>query len=107
MRTILAVLLTVLIETPILALWGARKGDELLVVVSANVVTNLTLSLFLTLVSSAALIPVVLLPEAAVTAAEYGIFRLAFGRRRRLFAVTLAANVLSFCLGLLLWPLLA
>ena len=44
--------------------------------------------------------------ECAVVAAEYGIYRLAFGPRRGLFWLTLAANALSYGLGLLLMPLL-
>lgn len=102
MSPLLACALTVLLETPVLALWGARKWYEVLVVASANAVTNLLLNLFLGLCPAWAAIPAVLLPEAAVAAAEYGVFRLAFGRRRGLFAVTLGANVLSYCVGLLI-----
>ena len=102
MTPLLACALTILIETPVLALWGARRWNELLVVASANAVTNLLLNLFLGLCPFWAALPAVLLPEAAVVAAEYGVFRLAFGRRGGLFAVTLGANVLSYTLGLLL-----
>jgi hypothetical protein len=103
---LLACALTILVETPVFALWGVRKRDELMVVVSANAVSNLLLNLSLHFVPVLAALPVLLLPEAAVVAAEYCIFRLAFGKRRGLFAVTLGANVLSFCLGLLILPLL-
>lgn len=103
MRTLLlACALTVLIETPVLALWGLRRWNELAVVASANAVTNLLLNLFLFGFPAWAALPAVLLPEAAVTVAEYGLFRLAFGQARGLLPVTLAANALSFGLGLLL-----
>lgn len=102
MTPLLACALTVLIETPVLALWGLRRGNELAVVASANAVTNLLLNLFLFEFPAWAALPAVLLPEAAVTAAEYGLFRLSFGRMRGLLPVTLAANALSFGLGLLL-----
>ena len=102
MTPLWACALTILIETPVLALWGARRWNELLVVAAANAATNLLLSLFLSGYPFWASLPAVLLPEAAVVAAEYGVFRLAFGRRRGLFAVTLGANVLSYTLGLLL-----
>ena len=102
MTLLLACALTILIETPFLALLGLRRRHELAVVASANAVTNLLLNLFLSVCPFWAALPAILLPELAVTAAEYGIFRLAFGQKRGLFAVTLSANALSFCLGLLI-----
>lgn len=97
----LACALTVLIETPFLALFGYRKRDELIVIVCANVITNLLLNLLLAFRPGA--IRAVLLLEAAAVAAEYGIYALAFGRSRRLFLLTLAANALSYTLGLLIF----
>ena len=105
MRILLACALTVLIETPFLALWGYRKRDEIVVIVCANVVTNLLLNLLLWRVPSL-YGPAVYGLEALVVAAEYGIYRLAFGQRRGLFWLTLAANALSYGLGVLLAPLL-
>ncbi|MBQ2062062.1 MAG: hypothetical protein II458_05230 [Oscillospiraceae bacterium] len=105
MRIFLACALTVLIETPFLALWGYRKRDELIVIVCANVVTNLLLNLLLWRVPSL-YGPAVYGLEALVVAAEFGIYRLAFGPRRGLFWLTLAANALSYGLGLLIAPLL-
>ncbi len=106
MRILLACGLTVLIETPFLALWGYRKRDELIVIVCANVFTNLLLNLLLWRVPSLYVPGVIALLEAAVVAVEYGIYRLAFGARRGLFWLTLGANALSYGLGLLLAPLL-
>ena len=106
MRIFLACALTVLIETPFLALCGLRKRDELIVIVCANVVTNLLLNLLLWRVPSLYTAPVIALLEAAVVFAEYGVYRLAFGPRRGLLLLSLAANALSFGLGLLIAPLL-
>ena len=105
MRILLACGLTVLIETPFLALWGYRKRDELIVIVCANVFTNLLLNLLLWRVPSL-YGPAVYALEAAVVTVEYGIYRLTFGARRGLFWLTLAANALSYGLGLLISPLL-
>ena len=105
MRIFLACALTVLIETPFLALWGYRKRDELIIIVCANVVTNLLLNLLLWRVPSL-YGPAVYALEAVVVAVEYGIYRLAFGPRKGLFLLTLAANALSYGLGLLIAPLL-
>ena len=105
MRIFLACALTVLIETPFLALWGYRKRDELIVIICANVVTNLLLNLLLWRVPTL-YGPAVYGLEAAVVAAEYGIYRLAFGPGKGLFWLTLAANALSYGLGLVLMPLL-
>ena len=104
-RIALACLLTVLIETPFLFLWGYRRAYDLAVIVCANVFTNLLLNLALNLILRAGL---PFLPgwiaagELAVVAAEYGIYARAFGPSRRLLLLTLAANALSFGLGLLL-----
>ena len=106
MMIFLACALTVVIETPFLALWGFRKRDEVIVIVCANVVTNLLLNLLLWRVPSL-YGPAVYVLEALVVAAEYGIYRLAFGRRRGLFWLTFAANALSYGLGLVLMPLLS
>ncbi len=105
MRIFLACALTVLIETPFLALFGYRKRDEVIIVVCANVVTNLLLNLLLWRVPSL-YGPAVYALEALVVAVEYGVYRLAFGPRRGLFWLTLAANALSYGLGLLIGPLL-
>ena len=98
MSLLLACALTVLIETPFLALFGYRSRYALTVVVCANVITNLTLNLCLRF-----LVPLtglsVLCGEIAAVAAEYVLYRIAFGKRRGLFWLTLAANVLSFGLG--------
>ena len=101
MTVFLACTLTVLIETPFLALFGYRRREELAVIVCANVVTNLLLNLALMLLPLPrwSVYPL----EAAVVAAEYAVYALAFGRSRRLFLLTLAANCLSYGIGLLLF----
>ena len=98
----LACLLTVLTETPFLALFGYRSRDELTIIICANVVTNILLNLSAALFLSLT-VPVVVLLESAVVLAEYCAYALAFGRSRRLFLLTLAANCLSFGLGLVLF----
>ena len=98
---LLACLLTVLIETPFLALWGYRKKRELAVIVCANVLTNLLLNLSFLL--GLPYRPLwIAAGELLVVAAEYAVYARAFGPSRRLLLLTLAANCLSFSLGLLL-----
>ncbi len=100
-RIALACLLTVLIETPFLALWGWRGRRELAVIVCANVLTNLLLNLSFLLG-----LPYrpgwIAAGELLVVAAEYAIYARAFGGSRRLLLLTLLANCLSFGFGLLL-----
>lgn len=99
MKIFLYCFLTVLIETPFLMAFGYRRKYETAIIICANVFTNLTLNV------SIALCPVlydfIYLPEALVAAAEYFIYAKAFGRSKKLFFLTLAANVLSYTLGLL------
>ena len=93
--------LTVLLETPVFYLAGYRSRDEFIVVVCANVVTNLLLNLTATYLLPGRLAAAYSL-ELVVVAVEYAVYALAFGRSKRLFLLTLAANCLSCCFGMLL-----
>ena len=97
-------IITVLIETPWMALWGYRKRDEILLVICVNVASNLLLNLVLVLAfpgqDTGSLI---YLFEAIVVAAEYVVYAIALGRSWKLFLITLAANCLSYGLGLLIF----
>lgn len=102
MMLFLACLLTVLIETLFLALFGYRKKDDLIIIVCANVITNLLLNVSLALFFSN-IGPGIYLLEALVVASEFTLYSLAFRPSPRLFLLTFAANALSYCLGLLLF----
>ena len=97
-------LLTVLIETPFMFLLGCRKRDEVALVICVNVASNLILNLCLGLFfgggGAGALI---YLFEAAVVVVEFFVYALALGSSWRLFFITLAANCLSYGLGLLIF----
>lgn len=94
---------TVALETAFLAVCGYRTLPFLAVSVCANVATNLTLNLLLGPLSAVVDITwFIYLLEAAVVAVEYGVYAALLGPSKRLFALTLAANVLSYCVGLLL-----
>lgn len=100
----LCAFLTVLFETPWMALWGYRKRDEVLLVVCVNVASNLLLNLLLVLAFPGRDIgALIYLFEAIVVAAEYFVYALAFGRSWKLFWLTLGANCLSYGLGLLIF----
>ena len=93
-----ACLLTVLIECSFLALFGYRDRYSLTVTASANVLTNLTMNLVFRLFVRRT-VPLLLLAEVCVTAAEAGIYAAAFGASKKLALLTVSANVLSFALG--------
>ena len=99
----LACLLTVLIEGGFFALFGYRDGFSLTVIVCANVITNLLLNLVIWLFFAFDPGSWIYVMELCVVAAEYAIFALAFGRGRKLFFLTLAANCISYGLGLLIF----
>ena len=99
----LACALTVLIEGAFLALWGYRSRFALTVIVCANVITNLLLNLCIRLAFHGDPGAWLYLLEALVVAAEYAVYAVAFGKGRKLFALTLAANCLSCGLGLLIF----
>ncbi len=94
-------LLTVALETGFFAAAGYRRADFLLLCAAANAATNLTLNL---LISAWGFTPgLALLLELCVLAAEYGAYALALGRSKKLFLLTLAANVISYSAGGLLF----
>jgi hypothetical protein len=98
----LACLLTVLAETALFALFGYRSKDDLAIVVYANIITNLSLNLLIALVFPQGADLWLLPLECLVVAVEYLIYAKAFGASKKLFLQTLAANVLSFALGVVL-----
>ena len=97
-----ACLLTVIIETPFLALCGHRKADDIVIIICANVVSNLLLNLFVAFVMPDIGNGVYLL-EVIVVFFEYAVYAIAFGRSLKLFTETFSANLISYCLGLLIF----
>ena len=97
-----ACLLTVLIETLFLALFGYRKRDDLIIIICSNVITNLLLNLSLMLFCTDIGAGIYLL-ETLVVAAEFAIYSLAFRPSAALFFLTAAANILSYGLGTLIF----
>ena len=99
----LACLLTVLLEGALFAVFGYRDRFSLTVVVCANVITNLTLNIAILLAFGGDAGAWIWCMEAAVVAAEYAVYARAFGPGGKLFLLTLAANCLSYCAGLLIF----
>ena len=101
-QLLLSAALTAAVETMFLAAAYRRDAAFLGLCAAVNVASNLTLNL-LALLPRAALTWLIYPLELAVVAAEYSVYALACGRSRRLFLLTLAANVLSYSLGLLIF----
>jgi hypothetical protein len=99
----LCCLLTVLIEGTFLALLGYRDRSALIIIVCANVITNLLLNLTIMLAFSGNPGALIYLMEGLVVLAEYAVYAAAFGRGLKLFLTTLAANCISYGLGLLIF----
>ena len=100
-QIVLACVLTVLIETPFLALCGYRGREDLALIACTNAFSNLLLNLsFLLFLPWTPL--GITAGELAVLGLEYAIYARAFGPSARVFFLTLAANALSLGLGLLL-----
>lgn len=94
--------LTVVIEAPFLMLCGYRGKTAATVIVCTNVVTNLLLNMLLVYLLG----PVgswIYALEGLVVLSEYGIYAQFFKSGLRLFLLTLAANCLSYGLGLLIF----
>ena len=91
-------LLTVLIETPLMAVFGWRLRKELLRVAVVNAISNLGLNLILAFCINDPGFWLLAM-EAAVVLLEYLAYSRAFGRSARLFFATLSANCISFGFG--------
>lgn len=93
--------LTVVIETAFFSLFGYWKEKYFLVLCPAvNIATNLTINLILSYYFEWWLVAVL---EVLVVAAEYAVYAAAYGQSKKLFALTLAANVVSFTIGFILF----
>ena len=97
----LCCLITVAAETLFLFLCGFRSHEEIKIIICANVITNLSMNIILSFVGRVAALSVIL--EIIVAAAEYLIYAGLFGHSKRLFLLTLAANIISCGLGLLIF----
>ena len=96
--------LTVVIEVVFLALLGIRKRDEIIIVICANIITNLTLNIILGVLLKDPGLYLLLLLEAAVVILEFLIYRIEKIDTNFLFGKTLLANVTSFLIGIMLFP---
>lgn len=101
MSLIIPCLLTVLIETGFFALMGYRDGLFIALCVCVNAATNLTLNLALPFLPCPAVS--IYAAELIVVGLEYASYAMALGRGRRLFRLTLAANALTYLLGLAIY----
>jgi hypothetical protein len=100
---LLASSLTIIIETSFLALVGYRGVLFFIVCILVNFITNLTLNILLLVLPAWGL--TVLLLESVVVIIEWWSLGYFVLDRRGLFLPVLAANMLSFTVGLFLSPL--
>ena len=98
-----ACILTVIIEVCWFRVFGYKRPLDLGIIALSNVVTNVALNTFLDLVPDAFDVPWLIILELLVVAAEYLIYRKAFGPSRRLLILAFFANVLSFFIGALVY----
>lgn len=99
---ILACLLTVAIETPLMYLFGYRSKDHIIVVICANCATNLILNSLLAIVRPESTVLLWLL-EAAVVISEWLIYKDVFGPSRGLLAKVFLCNLVTALTGFLLF----
>lgn len=98
-----AALLTVVVETVFLAITYRRDAAFLVLCAALNIATNLALNLLLSCLPQGELHWLIYPLELAVVAVEYAVYTYACGGSKKLFLLTLAANVLSYCIGLALF----
>ena len=101
-----ACILTVIIEACWFRVFGYKKKLDLGIIALTNVITNVVLNTFLDLVPDAFDVPWLIILELLVVAAEYLIYRRAFGSSKRLLILTFFANVLSFLIGMIVFEIL-
>jgi hypothetical protein len=94
-------LIAVIFETAFFWMFGYDSRDERTVVACTNVLTTLAMNLVM-IPNGYRSIPLVAAAELILIAAEFGIYSIAFGRSGKLLMLTIAANAISFGIGLLL-----
>ena len=94
-------LLTAAVEMLFFSALGYHSRDAVIVIICTNILTNVVLNAAVNLIGWEP--PGAYLCEILVVAAEYAIYAFTFGRSRKLFWLTLAANTLTFGLGLILY----
>ena len=102
---ILACVLTVVTELMFFLLVGKRSRDFVFVCVLINIATNLTLNLILSLLNLIGWygnLQVIAL-EILVVFAEYRVYALLEDKGQRLMLLTIAANVITYGLGLIIF----
>lgn len=92
--------LTVIIELIWFLCFGYRDMLSVLLCVFVNVVTNISLNYYISYYNSSPW--AVVIGEVIVVIAEYFMYAMAYGRGKRLFLITLGANLLSFLTGFVL-----
>lgn len=100
---IAAAIITIGIEMLVLGLFYRRDALFLGLCAALNLATNLALNLGLMLLPLEIRVWSVNIFELLVLAVEYAVYACACGRSTKLFILTLAANVLSYCAGLLIF----
>lgn len=98
-----AAVITIGVETLLLGLLYRRDTLFLGLCASLNLATNLVLNLVLWLIPLTVRWWLVYPLELLIVAVEYAVNARACGRSGRLFLLTLAANVLSYCTGILIY----
>ena len=93
-------LIAVFFETAFFWMFGYDSRDERTVVACTNVLTTLAMNLLM-IPNGYRSIPLVAAAVLILIAAEFGIYSIAFGRSGKLLMLTIAANAISFGIGLL------
>lgn len=103
MDALAAAIITLGVETLLLGLFYRRDALFLGLCAVLNFATNMALNFALWLIPTTARLWAVYPLEFAVVAVEYAVYAYACGRSKKLFLLTLAANALSYCLGLVIF----
>lgn len=97
---VLPCFLTVIIELIWFLCFGYEGILFILLCASVNIATNIALNYALSF-CIACFVPAAIIGELIVLAVEYSMYCLAYGRSKRLFFLTLGANIMSLAIGIL------
>jgi len=103
----LAILLTLVVEIPILIIFGFRKRDIVTVGILINIATNFSINLLMRQIKYV-IDPAhygwwILPPEAAVVIIEFTAMSFFTEKKLKLFLVVMLANAVSYLAGVIIW----